>query len=414
MGSLKSKSEDLVQYLFKEYVEMYEQSGYSQVRSTIISSLGRSVALYRKLRLIGKVFWIFTKFKEKIILKKDIRTVMFYLDPTKYHIIYSELYTVANVYSTSFYSTYRILQRNTFYIPLFTVLENLYSGILNENNEKIYQSIEELRNIIKKINPEIIILNNDALPDTRAIVLVAKELGIPTVEIQHGIYQSNSLLPTGRYVDYLFVWGRYFKRLYLKQKIRPSRTIKILGYPYELKPLPREHKKQKLTVYYLGQNFELYNRDLLDVKVETVNALNKMCEKYGFEFVYRPHPGDPRELLQRKLPNVRFAPRNETLEESFRKGDIFISFNSTALVEAALRGKLCVQLKNYPVPTDDFEKLGICPRSFDTLEDLESYLGEIARAQDLEQFYKPVSSDYIEIPKPNLGEKFLELIQEII
>jgi len=114
------------------------------------------------------------------------------------------------------------------------------------------------------------------------------------------------------------------------------------------------------------------------------------------------------------LPNVTFAPKNETLEESSRRGDIFISFNSTALVEAALRGKLCVQLKNYPVLTDDFEKLGICPRSSDTLEDLESYLREIARAQDLEQFYKPVSSDYIEIPKPNLGEKFLELIQEII
>lgn len=407
------KTSKLRWYLLEEYITLYEQSGYPQVRHTITNRLDHFKTLYRKLKLMDKFFWVFARFKQKIILKEEASAVILHLPLVRYSSIYFGLSEVANIYSTSPYTVFST-QKNVFYMPIFDVLENLYSGILDKNDEKIHQSIDTLHRVFQEVNPTIIVLNNDALPDTRAIVLVAKELGIPTVEIQHGIYQSNSLLPTGRYVDYLFVWGKYFKRLYLKQKIRHSKTIKILGYPYDFKPLPQEHRKQKLTVYYLGQNFELYTRDLLDVKVETVDTLNKICEKYDFEFVYRPHPGDPRELLQRKLPNVKFAPRNEILEESFRKGDIFISFNSTALVEAALRGKLCVQLKNYPVSTDNFEKLGICPRSFDTLEDLESYLGEIARAQDLEQFYKPVSSDYIEIPKPNPGKKFLELIQEII
>jgi hypothetical protein len=151
----------------------------------------------------------------------------------------------------------RDMLKKYFLCAYFWVLEALYSGVLSNNEDLVTQSLEDMSHILQKINPDIIVLPHDALPDTRAIVLVAKKLGIPTVEIQHGIYQSNSLLPTGLYVDYVFVWGKYFKRLYLKQKIRVSRTIKILRYPYELKPLPQESKKQKLTVYYLGQNFEL-------------------------------------------------------------------------------------------------------------------------------------------------------------
>jgi len=72
-------------------------------------------------------------------------------------------------------------------------------------------------------------------------------------------------------------------------------------------------------------------------------------------------------------------------------------------------GRLCLQLKNYPLPTDYFEKLGIAPKSFDTVEDLESYLKEITKVKDLEQFYKPVNPEYIEISKPNPSTKFLEL-----
>lgn len=166
------------------------------------------------------------------------------------------------------------------------------------------------------------------------------------------------------------LYGGYFKRLYIERKIRPSSTIKVLGYPYELNILPQD--------------------------------------------VYRPHPSDSRELLQRKLPDVKFTPKKETLETSFGRGDIFVSFNSTALVEAALRGKLCIQLKSFPIPTDDFEQLGICPKSFDTIEEIEGYLKEIAKVSDLKQFYRPVNPEYIEIPEPDPGTKFLELIQDII
>jgi len=305
--------------------------------------------------------------------------------------------------------------------PLTPIRYQTLNNLRNLDNKKLSSLINRLTTDIEKIkqallqcSPDAIVLRTDSFPTDRAVILAARELGVPTINIQDGIYQSRLPLIHGRAADYVFVWSEYFKRLYLKQKIRPSSTIKILGYPYELNSLPQESKKQKLTVCYLGQNFELYNRELLGSKIETIDTLNKVCKKLGFEFVYRPHPGDPRELLQKKLPDVKFTPKKETLETSFGRGDIFVSFNSTALVEAALRGKLCIQLKSFPIPTDDFEQLGICPKSFDTIEELESCLKEIAKVSDLKQFYRPVNPEYIEIPKPDPGTKFLELIQDII
>ena len=116
-------------------------------------------------------------------------------------------------YSLSFF-----INKSIKFIPLYDIYIGLYEGIVNNNQNQLYRSLNELKKIIKDLNPDIIILNSDVVPTGRAIVLVAKELNIPTVEIQHGIYQSDSGITTGKHVDYVFVWGNYFKDLYLKSK----------------------------------------------------------------------------------------------------------------------------------------------------------------------------------------------------
>lgn len=190
-------------YLFEEYVRMLEEFGYPQTRYMVINDLTHAANLYKKFKLMGKIFWLFTEFKRGVISKRDT-TLLLHLAPKKYCGIYQKVSKATNVYSTSVHS---LMPKNVFYVPTFSVFGTLYSGILNNNEDTINQSLDAMSHILQKINPDMIVLNNDAPPDTRAIVLVAKKLGVPTVEIQHGIYQSNSLLPTGRYVDYLFVWG---------------------------------------------------------------------------------------------------------------------------------------------------------------------------------------------------------------
>lgn len=71
-------------------------------------------------------------------------------------------------------------------------------------------------------------------------------------------------------------------------------------------------------------------------------------------------------------------------------------------------------MKSFPLPTDDFERLGICPKSFKYMDELEFYLRKVVKAKDLKRFYKPVDSKYIEIPRPSPGIKFLKLLEDII
>ena len=63
--------------------------------------------------------------------------------------------------------------------------------------------------------------------------------------------------------------------------------------------------------------------------------------------------------------------------------------------------------------TVNFEELGICP-SFDNFEELKTYIEEISNATDYSKFYKEIDSKYIDIPLPDPGTRFLELLDDII
>ena len=248
-------------------------------------------------------------------------------------------------------------------------------------------------------------------PINRAIVLVAHELNIPTIEIQHGIYMSNNL-PKGREVDYTFVWGEYFKDMYVKNSIKSLDQIRILGYPYEIKRFDSDVKERKL-VTYLGQNFEVINKDLLSDKISTLNEIKNICDRLDFDFIYRPHPGDDINLLKTEIKTVNFTPNGETLDRTLENGDIFISFNSTTLIEANLGSKLSIQYKSYDMPTDDLEKIGACSKTIETSDELENFLRNI-KNHDLSTFYKPVDDGFIKVPYPDPSKRFLELIEDIV
>ncbi|KAF5040330.1 hypothetical protein DSECCO2_534610 [anaerobic digester metagenome] len=90
--------------------------------------------------------------------------------------------------------------------------------------------------------------------------------------------------------------------------------------------------------------------------------------------------------------------------------ELFISFNSTALIEAALNSRVCIQLKNFDLKTDDFEKLGIC-KSVATLEEIEE---EIKFTKfHYTNIMKPIDEDYIMIPSEGPGKRFLNLMESI-
>jgi len=236
-------------------------------------------------------------------------------------------------------------------------------------------------------------------------------LGVPTVEIQHGMYSGKDRVLSGNYVDYVFVWGKYFQDLYLNSEIERKRQIRILGYPYSVQE--EKYQDYKKRVVYLGQPLELYGDSYLERKKEIIEELSGICDGLGFELVYRKHLSEDLDWLKVNLPDINFTAEGESLEETIKNNDIFISFNSTALIESALNSKMSLQLINYDIPTDDFEELGIC-RSFTSLTELKELLKELKTLEDVKRHYSPVDPYYIEIQSPSPGEKFIELVKEIM
>lgn len=396
-------------FLYEEFLEMIENKGLNN-REDVLNKLKDQSKFYNRplIKFLSKIFRIKYSLIKPFLNNKNKIRILFQKDTGKYSSIINKSSSnraiLMGLKSNSFKN---FIFKGTIYYPIFNIFnEYLYQGVIDNDVNLIRYSLTKLERIFEYLNPDIMVLNEDATLESRAIILVCKEMGIPTVEIQHGVY-DNSLIATGIYVDYVFVWGEYFKNLYLNQNIKNEKNIKILGYPYELKPIKNKPNKKKV-ICYIGQNFENYNRKLIKIKIKNITFLDRLCKDRGYEFLYRPHPGDDMDLIKSYYPSLKVSPGS--LFDSINKGDIFISYNSTALIEAALYDKTCVQLKNYSQPTGDFENLGIC-KSVDTLEELESFIINSGNINDL---HKSINEDYLKIPDPDPGGRFLELISEII
>ena len=265
------------------------------------------------------------------------------------------------------------------------------------------------------MKPNFIILGNDSLPIERALVLVAKKLKIPTIVIQHGHHTSNIPLYDGKIADYILVWGEYLKNLYIKNGIRKPDDLYILGYPLQIeKNNIFCNEDNNYTVCYLGQKWEKYSNVLFEDKIDTIKKLNDICVKLRIDFIYRPHPGENIELINNKISNIKFTQKGEKLIDTIKNNNIFVSFNSTALVEAFMYSKICIQLLSISLSVVNFEKLGICNKTFKDIEELENYLRTITDSnfKELDKFRKKFNNDYIDITHEP-SKRFLEILEDI-
>lgn len=348
------------------------------------------------------------------IKKADKKSILF--QNSKYSSIISETKKHYNVGLIAQGFRDRIFAIKNFmgYLGANDLDQYIFHYLKEKNIKYLHKLIEKIENILKTVNPDYIVLNSDSPPLERAIIWASRKLGITVIEIQHGIYNPSVVpLTNGRAADYILLWGEYFKKLYVEKNIRNPGELYVLGYPFSVEKKDNiKNRGNHYVVCYLGEDFERYNKDLLEVKLKTVKSISEICKKLGLKFVYRPHPWEDRRLTAEKLPDVQFTPETEKISETFDKSDIFIGFSSTALAEAMMNSKLSLQLMIYPIKLDNFEKLGACSKSFENIAELENYLAKLASAPDLDEFKPKFDNNYIET-KYSPGRRFLEILEEI-
>lgn len=412
------REEDLSNFLIWDFIQVMNEMSYDSIEDVVNYSFETAAQKYKKYRfplnLIDAIYNILLFFRFRNDSKKIKEKILFEVVGK-----YSPVVLAAD-------KNYQIKmivrgKKDRFFAIKNFIKYKSYSGLnkfvfnylKTKNKQHLYDLIDRIKEGIKKIKPDYIVLWNDSLPIERAIVLAAKELKIPTIVIQHGIYQENAIIFDGRMADYVLVLGQYFKDLYVERGLKKPENVYILGYPYQIKredPLAKNHNH--CTVCYIGQDFEKYDKDLLDVKITTVKAVSKICQNLGLSFVYRPHPGDDRPFLKNKIPGISFTPRRESPAQTLQKADIFIAVHSTLLIEAAMSSKIALQLRNYPIKLDNFEEMDICSKSLTTVEELGNYLRRIAVSKNLSEFKKEFNNNYI-ANNYEPGPRFLQILDQI-
>jgi len=198
----------------------------------------------------------------------------------------------------------------------------LVSKYINEKNVKHLNKLIDLIEIdLVSMKPNFIVLGNDSLPIERALILVSKKLKIPTIVTQHAHYTSNAPLSDGKVADYILVWGKYYKDLYIKNSLKKADELYILGYPYQfVKNNMFSKENNNYTLCYLGQNWEMFSNVLLEAKIDTIKKLNDVCSKLGIDFIYRPHPdGEDIELIRNNISHIKFTRKGEKLVDTIKR-----------------------------------------------------------------------------------------------
>ena len=248
-------------------------------------------------------------------------------------------------------------------------------GGTTSNAERLLEGVvSDIAASLACLKPRALVLENDFLFLERAFVLAARSLGIPSVTIQDGIFQkaTPSHFFHGHFTDHMLVWGEFFKQMYLDKNILPEARVHVLGYPYPIKPV-----KAKLggtpTVCFLGQPWETFDETLSEPKLAVIRNVAQACRALGLLLAYRLHPRERRHDALETL-GVKVTGAGEGLEEAFDRYDIFFAINSTALVEAALRGRVAAQVLEARFTLDNFEALGVCYSVKNDVDVLKTFL----------------------------------------
>jgi hypothetical protein len=258
--------------------------------------------------------------------------------------------------------------------------------------------------------PDNIVLNSDILTHGRAICFVARQLGIPTLLIQHGVYEGYRGGLDIISADMVAAWGKSQVNSYIALGNDGSKVEVVGGYlfdklHYRSQQEGRESESRERICRQLGLDSQkdiftfttldtpprekfLSAHNTEDVSEEifrpVVEAIRAFPEK---QLVVKLHPSESAEVYHRVLTELSPAEKQVTMVKNIDLYDLIdasemiISVPSTVALEAIILDKpvIIIRLrkcehdtvyKRYPAP-NVWRKEDIVPTIKSVLEDTE-------------------------------------------
>lgn len=255
--------------------------------------------------------------------------------------------------------------------------------------------IQMANRMIKKEKPDLILLLNEYGLFERATVIAAKQLGVPTVAIQHGVihakhrgymHSRHEISPDGGsespycpIPDATAVFGPFYKRLLTKLSTYPEDRVFITGQPrydriyhieklYSRERFLREHsidpnnKMVLWTTQCHGLSMEENHRNF-------VTVLKTMRRFENVRLVIKQHPGEGpiyTRMIQNYLANYGVGAvitrGDSDVYEQLYACDLMVAKSSTTIMEAVALDKpvIVLNLTAEPPPIGlDYVKEGV-------------------------------------------------------
>lgn len=252
------------------------------------------------------------------------------------------------------------------------------------------------KHILARHTPAFVLSPDTSDARVRLYTLLATKMGVPTLEVQFGLAGAEAVEWRFCAADFVSVWGKESQDALLRQKVESAKIL-LTGSPrYDslVAPSPLVVKRQRerlgvmdsrkiilLASTYVDKTHSEYAKPevLLEMKRAIFDAIQTTPEVL---LVVKPHPHEDVEstrILAGQTENIVFADRVSDIRELIIMSDAFISFGSTATIDALAADKLtiCPIFPGWPF-SETFRASGaVCvPETGDEIISLFSMIAE--------------------------------------
>lgn len=216
-----------------------------------------------------------------------------------------------------------------------------YFHIMTMQILKIKRFRKSYRRLLDKVRPKVIF---ETIPNSRPSMIIneiAKEMKIPTIELQHAFPIHNLIWNYAdgcgeirQFPDYEFGYSDYFNS-FMHLPI-PAENIKAVGLPYleqSLLAYPKCKKDNRVTILFISQGPHAKQLSKLAVEIRERLDVNQ------YRIIYKLHP-DETSVWRERLPWLCKRDDVEVIDDRtyetyrcFAESDMQIGVNSTALFE---------------------------------------------------------------------------------
>jgi len=340
-GNFKDQYNDLLTIYLSDLVATFPDVAKRNLYGTTLSS-----KLYKVFEALFKYSLNFIKWclnidqvKEETIAKKNWLYILGTNNYNTVEFLQNDINDAVFITPYDYKNPKATIHKVVFPLRIFHLFKNLTSffPLINDKSrpankrawDTVFKSlgtVESAKWLLEKYKPSNIIFANDHTLEPRALLLAAKQLGIPTFYIQHACVRDD--FPPLKF-DHNLLEGPCAKDIY--ETIGPiSGAIKLIGIPRMDQYIKSKNTADRVRRIGICSN-------LLDDIEEIEKIIQNICSIFPEVAVsYRPHPSDKRTL---NIPadQISYSNSNKEIASDFlQRQDLIIAADTSIHYEAVM------------------------------------------------------------------------------